>query len=101
MNLKVVWQIIFNSGKQAFSGFLWKFWFGGASVLIALIKLSKDDTFGIFKLPILIAFYFSSGIFLLRFILLIIRQIFIYLHELNNESDYGKAIISLKEMFSV
>lgn len=100
MNYKGLFEILWKSTKDTFKGVGWKFFAGSAGALVATFSFGKNFFNTTIFISLVIGSCFFVFLFLIRFILFLIKNSFIYIHKLYRESKYGEAIIILKDAFS-
>lgn len=95
-----IYELLWLSIKNSFSGKLWKWLLGGSGGLSAILFVAKNSlgTSGMVSIKIGIVVLLS--IFVLRFIIFLIINLVRYFHYIYQESIYGDAIILLKDAFA-
>jgi hypothetical protein len=100
MNFNILYKILLQSIKENFSGKIWKYLIGSSGSLFAVLYFGKNFLHTSAKISITIAFVFLFSLFIIRFILFLIKNSFKHLHKTYRESKYGEAIIFLRDAFS-
>lgn len=100
MNIKALFEVLWKSIVDSFSGKIWKWLLGSSSTLFALLLFGKNFLNTTLEVSIKIGIAFLVALFIVRFILFIIRNSFKYLHSIYRDSKYGDAIILLKDGFA-
>ena len=93
-------DILYNTLKDTFSGIFWKFFLGSIGSLFLILFFGKNYFHLSIIKSIIFGIIFLVFLFILRFSIFSLKNIFKYLHSIYKESKYGDAIILLKEGFS-
>lgn len=98
---KIIWKILSKTFTDTLNKAFWKFVFGSSIVSsLGLIKFFKNFLDTDYDTAITIFASIVISLYILRFTLILIKNISIELHNRYRESKYGDAIILLKNAFS-
>jgi hypothetical protein len=100
MNIKALFEVLWKSIIDSFSGKIWKWLLGSSGALFSLLLFGKNFLNTTLEFSFKIGIVFLISLFIIRFILFLSRNSFKYLHNLYRDSKYGDAIIFLKDGFA-
>ncbi|MDY0388309.1 MAG: hypothetical protein RBT65_14560 [Methanolobus sp.] len=100
MNLKALLEILYKTILDSFTGQIWKWILGSFGTLMTVLLFGKNVLSTTLDNSIKIGIVFLICIFVIRFILFLVRNSFQYLNRIYRDSKYGDAIILLKDGFA-
>lgn len=99
-NYREIFRILKDSFADAFKWKHWRWLLGSFSTSLAVLMISKTIFDVTTKESFIYGTNFLVGLFLLRFILVFLKESLKYLHDVYTNSTYGEAIIILKDSFA-
>lgn len=100
MNTKALFEVLWKTILDTFTGKIWKWLLGSSSALFGLLLFGKNFLNTTVEISVKIGIIFFLLLFFIRFILFLFRNSFQYLHRVYRDSKYGDAIILLKDGFA-
>lgn len=89
-----------KSFRQAIKGTVWKYIAGSLSAGLSILLFGKNFLDMSVEESVILGCCLFIGIFALRYIYFIIRNVLVYIHNVYVDSIWGQAIIDLKDAYS-